>query len=111
MATQDEKLAAVAAAVERYADVETALEADKLRINSLIQAIEECYILGIGRQGEFVAIKNRLEAAHGLISDAIDKVICAHRECTTIAKREGCDVVLPANFAIDGGVPARDGGR
>ena len=111
MSTQEEKLAAVTTAVNKYATVETGLEAIKMQIDGLNEAIAACHTLGIGRQGEFLRIRNTLEAARGKVADAVEKVIAAHEKCTTIAKREGCDVVLPANFAIDGGVTALDGGR
>lgn len=109
MSTQEEKLAFVGVCVGQYADVETGAEALKAGIDTLIAGINGAYGAGVGRQGEHLRIVNTLEAARGDVASAIARVIAAHEKCTAIAKREGCDVVLPDAFAITGGVTIQGG--
>jgi hypothetical protein len=110
MATQKEKIAAVTIGVQSFADVETALDGMQAKFATLQQAIDEVYALGVGRQGEYLKIKNRITKAAGEVAGALALVIDVHGDCTEIAKREDCDVAIPTSFAI-GVVTPMDGGR
>lgn len=109
MASQDEKIAAVKVVVGAFADVETTLESVETKFATLQQAIDEAHTLGIGKQGEYLIMRNSLLKAAGEAAGALSTVVKAHGKGTEIAIREGCDV--PNNYAISGNVTVMDGGR
>ena len=95
-----DKLTAVAECVNDFAQVETALNTLKTQFDTLTASINVAHEMGVGRPSEYLRIVNMLDDAKGRTSAALERVIAAHEKCTAIAKREGCDVVLPAGYAI-----------
>lgn len=110
MSDQEKKLEAVKAATVTYAELEAGLEALKPLFDRLHHQIGDCYDAGVGKHAEAVRIRNGLEAARGMVSNSLEKVISIHGKCTAIAIREGCDVVIPPALAIDGGLVKPQGG-
>jgi len=108
--SQENKIAAVTDCVHAFAAVEKHVEAGKKLYADLDVAITAAYAAGVGKQGEFLSIKNGLQAQSGKLSSALGKTVEIHARCTEIAKREGCDVALPGSYAIDGGVTPMGGG-
>lgn len=112
MSDQEKKLEAVEACVITFADIENGLEALKPLFDRLHREIGVAYDAGVGKHAEALRIRNGIEAARGMVSNSLEKVIAVHGKCTAIAIREGCDVVLPPSLAIDGGlVQPLGGGR
>lgn len=111
MATQDQKHDAVAKGAAAFAALETSLDGAEVLVNNTLNAVKEVYALGVGRQGEFLTISNRLKAVNGRLASVLADVIELHSQCTEIAKREGCDVAIPQAYAITGGVQPMSGGR
>ena len=107
MPTQEEKQTAVSAAVDAFAAVETSLDKAETKIEKLRSAIKACHALEIGKQGEYLKIVKLLKKAEGDVATVLADVITIHEKCTSIAKREECDI--PANYAIDGGVAPMSG--
>ncbi|KAA3527035.1 hypothetical protein GOZ96_04655 [Agrobacterium vitis] len=100
MATQEEKIGAVQVAVSLFADVETGIEQLEEKFTQLIQAINDCVAVGVGKQGEGIKITSALKGISGKIAAQLGEVIAVHEKCTVIAKREDCDVVLPTAYAV-----------
>lgn len=109
MATQEEKQAAVQDGANAFAALELGLDQQKALVDAVIATVETGYALGIGKQGEFIRVKNRLERVRGEVSGVLADVVEIHEKCTSVAVREACDV--PANFAIDGGISPMGGTR
>lgn len=111
MPTQDEKIAAVTAAVEAFAPLESNLHAAEALFDNVLEAVAAANALGLGTPTDFLLVTNGLKAAKGLTADALFRTVTAHAMGTTVAKREGCDVALPASYAIPSGAQPLDGGR
>lgn len=111
MSTQAEKLAAVEAAVTKLAEIETALAGLKAAYAALTPLIVACHEAEIGTETQLHQIVNGFDAAAGQVAAALRDTISAHAICTLAAKKAGCDVVLPASYAISGGVTTYGGGR
>lgn len=111
MATQNEKHDAVATGAAAFAALETSLDGAEVLVNNTLEAVKVVYSLGVGRQGEFLTISNRMKAVNGRLASVLADVIELHSQCTEIAKRENCDVAIPQAYAITGGVTPLSGGR
>lgn len=96
--TDNEKL--VASAASAFSDVEVVLNNIPDLIQALRAAIKAAHMNGVGRSGEFLRIDNTLAGVSGSVSSALERVIAVHERSTAIAKREGCDAVLPDGYAI-----------
>lgn len=108
--TDKDKQQAVGAAADALAKVEIGLEQIKADIEAAYAAIGVCYDAGVGKHVEAVIIREGIDDVKGKVSGALAKLLRLHRECTSIAIREGCDV--PPTLAISGGlVKPESGGR
>lgn len=110
MTNQEMRQDRVGAAATTFAEIEQAHENLKALYDRLHRQIGECYEAGVGRHPEALQIRNGLEAARGLNSNALEKTLKIHARCTAVAVREGCDVP-PALAISDGLVRPMDGGR
>lgn len=97
------KLDAVKACTEAFGQLETGLVNAKAQADILADLIEAAHASGVGSVGEYLQIRNEIEAARGKMAGALAQLIATHSRCTKIARRGGCDSVLPEGFAIMSG--------
>lgn len=110
MTTKEEKLKAVETGAKAFAELETAIEAIGPLMDNLRKALLDCHNASIGRLGEYLITSNRIGEARGKVDGVLADIIERHQNCTEIAKRENCDAVIPATYAITGGATTMGGG-
>ena len=94
---------AVKVCTEAFADLETTLVRAKEQADALAATIDAARAAGVGTVGEYLQVRNEIEAVRGKMAGALAQLIAVHTRCTKIARREGCDSVLPDGFVIMSG--------
>lgn len=94
---------AVKVCTEAFAELETTIERAKEQADALSAAIDAARVADVGTVGEYLQVHNEIGAVRGKMAGALAQLIAVHSRCTKIARREGCDSVLPDGFVIMSG--------